>query len=231
MPKVSAQYLAKKKKEIVEAAIRVCSTKPAYEITLRDVVRECGISTGGIYNYFASIDEIFIEILNQAYTEFPYSTELSKVFNSGRPAAEIIVEVFQLQGRLIDSMYGRYGKFMMELDVILLNDPQRGQRMIAQSIGNSESSDFLEKLFMLISSHIAEGTFNPEVPLQHILFVTIGAVEGVHKAIIAPEHVKDSILAFGLTEEECATAQGMMKVLAKTLLNLLGCQTQKPIKE
>jgi len=224
MPKVTAQYLAEKKKEIVAAAMRVCVAKPAYEITLRDVVRECGISTGGIYNYFSSVDDIFVEILNQAYAEFPYADELIKIFESKRPVAEIVVEAFKHEGRLIDSMYGRYGKFMMELDVILLNDPERGRHMISQSKGNNENNIFLAKLFAFINTSIAEGALNPIVPVPHILFTVIGATEGVRKFATAKEYVKESLMMLGLTETECANAEGLMEILARVLLKMLNAK-------
>jgi len=221
MPKVSAQYLANKRKNIVEATIRVCSAKPAYEVTLRDVVRECGISTGGIYNYFASVDEIFVEILNQAYDEFPYEDQFSKIFESENPADEIIMEAFKLQGRMIESIYGRYGKFIMELDVILLNDPERGKRMIANSKGNSGSDDFLSKLCMFIAACVADGIFSPMVPLPHILFTIIGAISGLHKGMAMSEYTIEPLLMLGLTEAECASAESMMELLARVILSLL----------
>jgi len=221
MPKVSAQYLAKKKKEIVEAAIRVCDTKPAYEVTLRDVVRECGISTGGIYNYFASIDEILVEILNQAYGEYSYSEELIKIFESDSPADEIIVNAFKTEGKMIDFMYGRYGKFIMELEVILLNDPERGMRMIANSKGNSENNIFMSSLYMLIEDKIAEGVFNPIIPVPHILFTVISAVSGLRSGVTTSEHTKGALLMLGITEEESYSAENLMELLAKVMLNLL----------
>ncbi|MCL2421622.1 MAG: TetR/AcrR family transcriptional regulator [Defluviitaleaceae bacterium] len=222
MPKVTEQYLAAKKKEIVAAAIRVCAVKPAYEVTLRDVVRECGISTGGIYNYFASVDDIFVEILNQAYAEFPYANALTKIFESGRPAAEIIVEVFRHEGRMVDSMYGRYGKLMKELDVIFANDPERGMRMLSKVTGNRESGDFLTSLRTFIAARIEDGTFSPHVPVSHILLAVIGAASGFRD--VAGNHreqVQQGLMLLGLTSSECESAERLMDILARILLKLL----------
>ena len=221
MPKVSAQYLAKKKKEIIEAAIRVCETKPAYEVTLRDVVRECGISTGGIYNYFASIDEIFIEILNQAYSEYPYANEISKIFESNLSVDEIIINAFKMEGRMINSLYGQYGKFIMELDVILLNDSERGMSMMANSKGNADGNVFISNLYKLLETKIAEGVFNPVIPVSHILFTIIGAISGIRNGITSIEFTREAFLMLGLTEDECSSAENMMEILAKTMLKLL----------
>ena len=221
MPKVSAQYLAKKKKEIVEAAIRVCETKPVYEITLRDVVREYGISTGGIYNYFASIDEILVEILNQAYGEFSYAAEFAEIFESDNSADKIIIDVFKVIGKVIDSIYVRYGKFIMELDVMLLNDPERGMRMIANITGNSDSNIFISRLYAFLDTNIANGVFNPIAPMPHILFTIINSITGICTIVTTAEHAKGSLLTLGLTEDECSSAENMMELLANTMLKLL----------
>lgn len=34
-------------------------------MTMQDIVDECGISRGGIYLYFSSVDEIFLELMKQ----------------------------------------------------------------------------------------------------------------------------------------------------------------------
>ena len=38
MPKVSETYLIEKKNEILDAAFEVCKRKPAYEVTMSDIV-------------------------------------------------------------------------------------------------------------------------------------------------------------------------------------------------
>ena len=36
---------------------------------MQDIIDECGISRGGIYIYFASVDEVFLELMKQRNTE------------------------------------------------------------------------------------------------------------------------------------------------------------------
>ena len=40
-----------------------------YKVTLKDIVEACGISRGGIYLYFDSVDEIFMEVIRQYHSE------------------------------------------------------------------------------------------------------------------------------------------------------------------
>jgi len=223
MPKVTEEYFAVKKRKIIDAAVRVCQSKPAYEITLRDVVRKCGISTGGIYNYFASIDEIFAEILNQAYDELSEEFEVEKVFESRQPPEEIIMDFFVLRGRMIDRTYHQYGKFIYELQSICLNDPERGKKMLAILKPNSDGLDLLAKLRNFIDKHIANGSFNSAMPTGQIMFIIVAASDGIKKALIDPDSSAE-LAYIGLPEDESATAESMMKILAQVIINLLGIE-------
>lgn len=54
-----------KRQLILDGAKTVFSQKGLIDVTMKDIIEECGISRGGIYLYFNSVDEIFIEVLRQ----------------------------------------------------------------------------------------------------------------------------------------------------------------------
>ncbi len=54
-----------KKQYIVDCARRVFVEKGYKDVTMKDVVDECGISRGGLYLYFESTEELFLEVLRQ----------------------------------------------------------------------------------------------------------------------------------------------------------------------
>jgi AcrR family transcriptional regulator len=58
-----------KQRMILEAAKRVFCRKGFLAVRMQDIINECGISRGGIYIYFASVDEIFLEVLKQRNKE------------------------------------------------------------------------------------------------------------------------------------------------------------------
>ena len=62
MPKVKNEYLENKRNEILDAAFAVCKRKPAYDITMTDIVSETGMSQGGVYKYFNNIYQSIIHI-------------------------------------------------------------------------------------------------------------------------------------------------------------------------
>ena len=53
------------KQHILDAARKVFADKGFKNVTMKDIVEECGISRGGLYLYFQNTDEIFAEILRQ----------------------------------------------------------------------------------------------------------------------------------------------------------------------
>ena len=58
-----------KAKKILDAARQVFYRKGFLAATMQDIIDECGISRGGIYLYFASIDEVFLEVMKQRNKE------------------------------------------------------------------------------------------------------------------------------------------------------------------
>jgi AcrR family transcriptional regulator len=58
MPKVSQEHSDAQRGAILEAAIRCFSKEGFHRTTMRDVVRESGMSAGALYVYFKSKDEL-----------------------------------------------------------------------------------------------------------------------------------------------------------------------------
>lgn len=58
MPKVSKEYLASRRSEILDAALVCFSRDGFHRTTMQDIVRQSGLSPGAIYNYFKSKEEI-----------------------------------------------------------------------------------------------------------------------------------------------------------------------------
>ncbi len=54
---------AQKKKYILETARSVFMEKGFKDVTMKDIVEACNISRGGLYLYFSSTKEIFLEVL------------------------------------------------------------------------------------------------------------------------------------------------------------------------
>ena len=54
---------AQKRQYILETARKVFMEKGFKSVTMKDIVEACDISRGGLYLYFGSTEEIFLEVL------------------------------------------------------------------------------------------------------------------------------------------------------------------------
>ena len=58
MPKVSPEYLAARRAQIIDTARDLFSAKGLSDTSMSDIVAASGMSVGAIYRYFASKDEL-----------------------------------------------------------------------------------------------------------------------------------------------------------------------------
>ena len=69
MVKISRPHFERQRKDklhkILGAAKLVFCQKGFLAVNMQDIIDECGISRGGIYIYFSSVDEVFLEVIKQ----------------------------------------------------------------------------------------------------------------------------------------------------------------------
>lgn len=58
MPRVSDEHLERRRRQIMDAAVRCFARKGFHETTLQDVFRESGLSAGAVYRYFKSKNDL-----------------------------------------------------------------------------------------------------------------------------------------------------------------------------
>ncbi|MCL5268879.1 MAG: TetR/AcrR family transcriptional regulator [Bacteroidetes bacterium] len=80
--KANIENIAKRKEQIIKAAISAFARKGLKKTSMNDIVREAGISKGAIYWYFKSKDEIISELIN-AFFDPKEIEDLDKMLASG----------------------------------------------------------------------------------------------------------------------------------------------------
>jgi len=63
MPKLSKDALDARREEILKAAIRCFARRGIQATTMRDILNEVGLSTGAVYNYFRSKEDIIAAVV------------------------------------------------------------------------------------------------------------------------------------------------------------------------
>jgi AcrR family transcriptional regulator len=82
MPRVSDDHLAARRQQIVAAALRCFARDGFHATSVRDVVRESGLSAGAVYSYFPSKDELVAAAVE------PILDQLSAALDDALAAAE-----------------------------------------------------------------------------------------------------------------------------------------------
>ena len=82
-------------RKILEAARIIFCRKGFLDVTMQDIIDECGISRGGIYLYFNSVDEIFQETIRQRNKE-KFSI-ISKAVQEKAPFDLVLADYIALQ--------------------------------------------------------------------------------------------------------------------------------------
>jgi AcrR family transcriptional regulator len=79
MPKVGQAHLDARRQQIVDAARTRFASHGFARTSMADIVTESGLSTGAIYRYFTSKDEIVIAVCEQAGDAFPEALTVEAV--------------------------------------------------------------------------------------------------------------------------------------------------------
>jgi AcrR family transcriptional regulator len=79
LPKVDQQHLDARRQQIVDAARNRFATHGFAHTSMADIVTESGLSTGAIYRYFGSKEEIIIAVCEQASDAFPNALTIESI--------------------------------------------------------------------------------------------------------------------------------------------------------
>ncbi|QTD40103.1 TetR/AcrR family transcriptional regulator [Sporosarcina sp. Te-1] len=217
MPKVSPEYVLRKKNTILEAASSVCKDKPLYEITMRDIIKASGMSQGGIYRYYSDLDEILVAVINQTNANANYTQAVNAIIENTDSPKESIKKLFAFLGEYIKENLFTIGKIQFELTIVFANNPER-QEKILPNITESESGQYLvEQLFRTIHEGISSGIFKPEVAPEEIFTFIMTSIDGIVRDVVLQK-------CYGMFQNSQVQFDEirLMDTLCKSVLLLLG---------
>ena len=179
MPKVSEEYKENKKESILKAAFTVCRAKPLYEVTMKDIIRQCGVSQGGIYRYYSDVDEILVEVINRCCPNANYRRQIDSIVESSRNPAEAVEGLFSFLGHYILENGATAGKVLFELTVLMADHPDRGRKIQSKIEDARSGLYFMQKISQVIRRGISCGFFHPVLPPEDIISFISAAIDGV----------------------------------------------------
>ncbi|GIN62217.1 hypothetical protein J27TS8_22100 [Robertmurraya siralis] len=218
MPKVPKDYEDKMRNVILDAALEVCKTKPAYEVTMRDIIRQTNLSIGSVYRYFRDIDDIFISLSNRNQSEYRLWEKCEPLFAEDLSVRDVLLSIFHVLGQhLIDSIPAE-GKFTYEMNTKFLTNP----KLYEEKKGNITEVTEFDKLMQVTMHYLQEkvekGVLQPIMPLEDIFSFAVVSYDGM---------VRDLVLAkcYALPDDGAKISLNEMALtsaLAHSLLYLLG---------
>ena len=179
MPKVREGYLEEKRKEILKAAFKVCMRKPAYELTMSDIVAETGMSQGGVYKYFDNIISVYAALIDEANQRGDRKERIDEINASDLRPEVKLRELFSIAESFLSDMLISYNKILFELDTLYLQDPKLGKKIYARTTTTPVFQHLAGSVSGLITAGVSDGCFKPVVPVQDILAFIVSSFDGI----------------------------------------------------
>lgn len=176
-----------KRKYILETARKVFMEKGYKNVTMKDIVEACEISRGGLYLYFGSTAEIFMEVLRMESqeTDDVFSDNISK----DATAADILIlflkeqkkELLRKNGNLTVATY----EFFFSEEI-----PKK------ENILKKQFDSAVKIMEKLIEAGVESGEFycgNSRVTARNIMFVLEGLKISAQTIGVTPETVDEEL--------------------------------------
>lgn len=144
MPKVTEEYIEKKRKEIVEAAYKVCVRKPITSIEMKDIIEETGFSHGAIYRYYKDLDEVLKDLVITINSQNKIDDRLDEILSKADPNKweKTIYDICDMLAKYMNEVGTDLLKVSIYSDMMAMADPERAMN-IAQRLGKDEQSPLL----------------------------------------------------------------------------------------
>lgn len=187
-----------KKQLILETARKIFMEKGYKDVTMKDIVEACGISRGGLYLYFESTKEIFLEVLKMESQE---TDDLFSVkIQEDATAADIMALLLKEQKK--ELLRKKNSLTIAIYEYYFANKPGRKENVLRSQFDGAVS--VLEKL---ITDGVESGEFYCEDPLgcaRNVMYVLEGLRVAAHTMGITEKMVDDELLYImqGLVIEE-----------------------------
>ncbi|WP_300370972.1 TetR/AcrR family transcriptional regulator [Brachyspira sp.] len=206
--------------------MRVFQRKPAYSVTMKDIIKESGLSQGGVYKYYSNIDKIVVSLLNTS--DIPVNPkELLNIYEDDPEKA--IFELFDAFRQFFFITAKEFGKMMFELQAFFFNNKERLQTFKDNINKNLILNYWFVELLIFIDEKIDEKYFKPIIKPHDIYMQMIVAVSGIGNELILNKYYDlDRKLYYYKGEEDKkdldVDLDSLIDTLYKTLLLLLGSQ-------
>lgn len=220
MPRVTEEYYEKKRREIVDAAYRVCTRKPITSVEMKDIIAETGFSHGVIYRYYKDLDEVLKDLVITINGENKIDNRLDEILAKADPD-EWETTVYDICSMLADQMK-TVGTDLLKVsiysDMLAMTDPERAMN-IAQRLGKDEQSPLLYATVVtekFLNDVIRHNGLKPVSSVDEIIQFMIVNYHGIQTGYVLTECFKMPHVEGRYRPED------MFRNLAKSVILMMG---------
>lgn len=220
MPKVSEEYYEQKRREIVDAALRVCMRKPVETIVMNDVISETGFSHGVVYRYYKDLDDVLRDLVIKINREHSINEALKKIIEDAGTSdwQEVISTICTTLADHMVSLGTGLLKISIYCDTMAISDPERVEK-ISSGINEDSQSSLLTLVSVLneyLTEVISEEDLHPVRPVDDIIQFIIVSYHGIETGYVLSENYHADHLQGKYKPHD------MFACLADSVLALLG---------
>lgn len=188
MPRVSADYYENKKKEIIEAAYRVCARKPVTSVVMKDVIAETGFSHGVVYKYYKDLDEVLCDLVITINSKHKLGDKLEVILSKAKSKdwQEVIREICNLMAEQLKTIDRDVLRISLYCDMLAMSDPERVKR-IAERIGDDNQSSLLEvvtAMYGFLTNLLQDKKLKPIKSVDEIIEFMIATYQGIQTGYV-----------------------------------------------
>ncbi|HTZ91827.1 MAG TPA: TetR/AcrR family transcriptional regulator [Streptosporangiaceae bacterium] len=170
MPKVTDEYRDARRDQILSAARR-CFLRDGFHATsMQDLFAEAGLSSGAVYRYFASKDDVIIAIAEENMRDVVAMVHDVDSRQPGRAMGAVLADMITVM-RAKDAEYG-----LARLAVLAWSESLRNPALASRFAGLL--AQIRADLTEIVRNHQRTGSLTSDVPAEAIAAVFASVVPG-----------------------------------------------------
>lgn len=220
MPKVTEEYIAGKKKKIIDAAYTLCLKKTVSTVTMQDIINETGLSQGGIYRFYKNIDAIFSDMMEAMRERGRIKESVDEILGQkdNLSPSDIINQIFDLLAEFLKNELMGIEKIDFELSVLAMNAPDRVDKIMKNISGVGNMEYLTQRTMEYFIEQMECGRIHPRVSVEELLSFISSAYSGIQMICIVNncyKHENNPVTHLYQPDIQ-------LKILAKTVNYLIG---------
>ncbi|WP_353094767.1 TetR/AcrR family transcriptional regulator [Tissierella praeacuta] len=171
MSKIEDKKKETKRKRIIKHSFNLFAEKGYSETSMDDIVKVSGISKGGIYYYFKSKEDIFLEIAEERLQQ--RKNIINKVRNINSSKEKIINYInWTLTGFLHEDIQ-KMSRFTFEFWSVLSRNPSMADKP------KERYKIFYDDLVDILQEGVDNGEFKKDLDIESMVYIILSSIDGI----------------------------------------------------